>query len=254
MDEVIYLRYLTNSPVKSDDIRLIARKHARNSLVSGRLIEEFNEFLNYLDNEIQNYPPLLESIGVLSPDYGKLMLPERPPASDYKALRELYRQFTFYTTPRGRIFSLNILNDFGGIEKLFAGYMIQAEDAFRRDRSIPEIGKGWASEVALYDLVKMFWPNAKHQWRPHFLGRQSVDIYIPEINLAIEYQGQQHYEPISLFGGEEGFKNAQARDQKKRDLLAMNKVLLMEWPYYVPITTDALRSQLDQLKVFLPDN
>ena len=73
------------------------------------------------------------------------------------------------------------------------------------------------------------WPNAKHRWRPWFLGRQSIDIYIPEINLAVEYQGQQHYEPVALFGGEEGFKNAQVRDERKRLLLEANSVRLLEW-------------------------
>ncbi len=76
---------------------------------------------------------------------------------------------------------------------------------------------------------------------------QSVDIYVPEIPLAIEYQGQQHYEPIALFGGEEGFKLTCSRDEKKRALLARHKVPLLEWRYDVPITREELNSQLTRL-------
>ena len=101
--------------------------------------------------------------------------------------------------------------------------MVAAEEAFRRARSIPEIGRGWVSEVALLDLVRTIWPSAVHQWRPAFLGMQSIDIHVPELNLAIEYQGQQHYEPIALFGGLEGFELTRSRDEKKRMLLERRK-------------------------------
>ena len=122
--------------------------------------------------------------------------------------------------------------------------MIEADNAFRRERSIPEIGRGWVSEVALLDLIRTLWPSAIHQWRPWFLGMQSIDIYIPELGLAIEYQGQQHYEPVALFGGEEGFHLARARDERKRALLNANKVRLLEWRYDSPITRAELLKRI----------
>ena len=120
---------------------------------------------------------------------------------------------------------------------------------------MPEIGaSGWISELALLDLIRGLWPNATHQWRPQFLGRQSIDIYIPEINLAVEYQGQQHYEPVALFGGEEGFKNTRFRDERKRLLLEVNKVRLLEWRYDAPITQEALLMRLSNLGITLPSD
>jgi hypothetical protein len=131
--------------------------------------------------------------------------------------------------------------------------MVAAEEAFRRERSIPEIGRGWVSEVALLDLVRTIWPSAVHQWRPSFLGMQSIDIYVPELELAIEYQGQQHYEPIALFGGQEGFDLTRARDEKKRILLQRHGIRLLEWRYDVPITRSDLTSRLGTMAIVVPE-
>jgi len=251
-DEVLYLRFLTGTSLRAEDIRLVARKHVRTSLIAGRLLEEFETFLEYLDRALEEEPPILEQLSRLRPEFGSGMIPPMPRASDWPALRRHLSGFTTPGGPRGRIFSINIDIGFGNVADFFASYMIVAENAFRRDRSIPEIGRGWASEVALLDLIRKFWPSAAHQWRPAFLGLQSIDIHVPEINLAIEYHGQQHYEPVALFGGEEGFRLTQARDEKKKALLAAQGVRLLEWPYNVPITEEELRMRLSEMGVSLP--
>ena len=81
---------------------------------------------------------------------------------------------------------------------------------------------------------------------------QSVDIYVPELRLAVEYQGQQHYEPVALFGGEMGFQLARARDDKKHALLAANNVELLRWRYDVPITMGALADRIVEFGLSLP--
>lgn len=221
-------------------------------MIAGRLLEEFESFLKYLDRSFEEDPPALEQLSRLRSDFGSGMKPTWPPASNWSALRKHLSNFTIPSGSRGRIFSININIGFGNISNFFSRYMILAENAFRRDRCIPEIGRGWASEVALLDLVRKFWPSAVHQWRPNFLGLQSIDIYVPELGLAIEYQGEQHYEPVTLFGGEEGFKSTQARDERKRTLLAINGVSLLEWPCDEPITEEQLIIRLSQMGFSLP--
>lgn len=49
--------------------------------------------------------------------------------------------------------------------------------------------------------------------------RQEVDIWIPHIKLAIEYDGKQHFEPIKYFGGESVFIEQQKRDKNKDKLI-----------------------------------
>lgn len=43
----------------------------------------------------------------------------------------------------------------------------------------------------------------------------SYDFYIPEYNLLVEYNGEQHYKPITFFGGERAFKKQVAHDKLK---------------------------------------
>ena len=54
-----------------------------------------------------------------------------------------------------------------------------------------------------------------------------LDGYNEGLGLAFEYNGQQHYKPVSLFGGEEGFKQTQERDKLKSKLCAENGVILI---------------------------
>ncbi len=252
-DEVIYLRFLTRTPLQAQDIRVLARKHCQESLIAGRLIEEFEAFLDHLDAQFALEPPVLGEMTRLRPDFGSSMIPPLPPSADWATYRRHMAQFSNPSGQRGRIFSRNIGVADTGASEFFASAMVAAEEAFRRERSIPEIGRGWVSEVALLDLVRTIWPSAIHQWRPAFLGMQSIDIHVPELGLAIEYQGQQHYEPIALFGGQEGFDLTCARDEKKRALLARNGVRLLEWRYDVPITRAELTSRLADMAIAVPD-
>lgn len=42
-----------------------------------------------------------------------------------------------------------------------------------------------------------------------------LDFYLPNYQIAIEYDGLQHYKPISLYGGEKQFRIQQERDKRK---------------------------------------
>lgn len=98
--------------------------------------------------------------------------------------------------------------------------LIDAEDAYRESIGVPKIGEGWISETALYYKIKEHYKdyNVVQHGRPKWLGKQHFDIYFPNENIAIEYQGIQHYQPVDYFGGEEGFANNQERDERKRGL------------------------------------
>ena len=52
-----------------------------------------------------------------------------------------------------------------------------------------------------------------------------------DIDFLLEYQGKQHYEPSSKFGGKKGFYQQQYNDNKKRRYCALNGIKLVEIPY-----------------------
>lgn len=51
------------------------------------------------------------------------------------------------------------------------------------------------------------------------------------IDFFIEYQGRQHYEPSSKFGGKRGLYQQQYNDNKKRRYCALHGIPLVEIPY-----------------------
>lgn len=59
----------------------------------------------------------------------------------------------------------------------------------------------------------------------------SYDFYIPDQDILIEYQGQQHYEPVDYFGGEAQFKLQQKHDKMKLDYAKFHSYNLITVPY-----------------------
>lgn len=105
----------------------------------------------------------------------------------------------------------------------------------------------WKSEYSLYELVKKKYPTTIYQYRTQWLGRQSLDIFIPELLTAIEYQGVQHFKPVEIFGGKEHFEIQQRLDEQKRILCKSNNVHLIEWKYDEPISSLMLKNKLSEL-------
>ena len=57
------------------------------------------------------------------------------------------------------------------------------------------------------------------------------DFYLPDFNLLIEFDGEQHFKAIDWFGGEKGFKQTQKRDKLKNEFAKKNKIDLLRISY-----------------------
>ena len=57
------------------------------------------------------------------------------------------------------------------------------------------------------------------------------DFYLPNNNICIEYNGEQHYKPINKFGGADSFKIQQEHDKIKRNYCLEHNITLLEIPY-----------------------
>ena len=60
-----------------------------------------------------------------------------------------------------------------------------------------------------------------------WLKKQHLDFYLPDYGVAIECQGIQHFKPINIFGGEDGFNKCKKRDLKKKKLCEENNITLL---------------------------
>lgn len=63
-------------------------------------------------------------------------------------------------------------------------------------------------------------------------GKLSYDFYLPNFNLLIEYQGEQHEHPIDRFGGLQQFEIQQEHDARKREYAKRHGIKLLEIWYY----------------------
>lgn len=72
------------------------------------------------------------------------------------------------------------------------------------------------SENKIYEYLKDNISNEIEKQKTFkWLNGKSLDIYIPSMNIAIEYQGRQHFVPVSIYGGEEHFLKQKQRDINK---------------------------------------
>lgn len=51
-------------------------------------------------------------------------------------------------------------------------------------------------------------------------SKMELDIYVPKIKLAVEYDGRQHFEPVLDFGGPKEFLKIKDRDLRKNQLIS----------------------------------
>lgn len=63
-------------------------------------------------------------------------------------------------------------------------------------------------------------------------GLLRFDFYLPETEILIEYDGQQHFRAMGVFGGEEIFERVQIHDKLKDEYAKNNNIRLIRIPYW----------------------
>jgi rubrerythrin len=86
--------------------------------------------------------------------------------------------------------------------------------------------------------------NIKYEYQKRFdwLGRQSLDFYLPDYNIGIECQGIQHFKPINRFGGIKSYEKCVYRDKIKYDLCILNNIKII---YYTNINNNNINAIYD---------
>jgi hypothetical protein len=156
-----------------------------------------------------------------SPDYYHKFYLSESEYHYYKSLDDVQNTISYDTNIK-HVVEKAVLNQLRLILK-------KSEDLYREEIGMPKIGEGWISETELFYKIKDVFANHEvlHHGNPEWLGRQHLDIYFPILNIGIEYQGLQHYEPVEYFGGKEAFERNLERDEKKRMLCKSNSCALI---------------------------
>lgn len=68
---------------------------------------------------------------------------------------------------------------------------------------------------------------------PHTNRRLKFDFYIPDKNMIIEYDGEQHTKPIPYFGGDQQFELIQKYDTIKNNYCIEHQIQMIRIPHYL---------------------
>jgi len=115
------------------------------------------------------------------------------------------------------------------------GTFFQTPDAHINQKQGCPMCKKSHGELAVSTFLDKFAIEYVEQWREHscsLVNGLVFDLYLPERNIIIEYDGRQHFEPVGAFGGEEEFIKIQERDFRKDNWCKINGYRLIRIPYY----------------------
>ena len=87
----------------------------------------------------------------------------------------------------------------------------------------------WLSEHAIPFETQKIIPNENMFCKRHYLV---ADFYLPDINLIIEMNGEQHYQPVEHFNTKDWtFEDQQIRDETLRAYCRDHRINLLEIKY-----------------------
>ncbi|MVN22872.1 hypothetical protein [Mucilaginibacter arboris] len=136
--------------------------------------------------------------------------------------------------------------EYGMVNKAINKYV---ENITREEFGFKKIGESWISESMLYNIIKKLFPNNDiiRHYRPSWLERLELDIFIPKLSIGFEYQGQQHFHPVDTWGGKQALENLQERDKLKRELCLAINIRLIKIDYTEPLTEARVLSKIFEL-------
>lgn len=138
----------------------------------------------------------------------------------------------------------DLWREFGGDDRAVSQAFY--DEMRRRDREENPTPERWRAEADLAACVAKALPGHQviRQARPEWLGTQALDVYVPSLRIALEYQGEQHYFPLPHLGGEAGLENRRRLDAAKRRACRRAGIRLVAWRYNREISLDAVRHEL----------
>lgn len=77
-------------------------------------------------------------------------------------------------------------------------------------------------------------------------GHQRFDGYNEFLRLAVEYDTEDHFKPLSSFGGEKGLKERQERDSRKDSFCKENNIVLIRFPYNLAQTEENIKMKYSE--------
>lgn len=110
--------------------------------------------------------------------------------------------------------------------------------------------RGSKDQRILYDFLVELYPQYEVIYEfPLFDLNQRIDLFIPYLGIAVEYNGRQHYEFIEHFHKDlSGFESSKLQDSKKSNYLVEKGIKLLCVDYNNMVNSkEELKERLDAL-------
>lgn len=108
----------------------------------------------------------------------------------------------------------------------------QSADNFLLGNGCPEcFGRRSKGEMKIEKFLKENNVRYEKEKRFDFNFRSPFDFFLPEYNVLIEFQGEQHFRSVSYFGGAKSFERQKANDENKRRFCQERGYILIAIPY-----------------------
>lgn len=88
----------------------------------------------------------------------------------------------------------------------------------------------WLQDVRIPYIREYMFANCRN------INPLPFDFYLPNENLLIEFDGEQHYHPVEFFGGVETFVITQNNDKIKNNFATSSNIPLLRIKYDIPFT------------------
>ena len=111
------------------------------------------------------------------------------------------------------------------------GYFMQMVSNHLKGQGCP-LCKESKMEKEITELLAKKEIEFEREKRFDWLGRQSLDFYLPKYNIVIECQGIQHFEPLDYFGGKEEFEKRKMLDSTKSEKCMENGIEIIYYADY----------------------
>jgi len=141
-------------------------------------------------------------------------------------------------------------------EKIKQYYLEQnkIENSRRKKLGLPLINEGFRNEMELLVIIHFLFSQYEilthhRSWNEDW-GLE-LDIYIPELKLAFEYNGKQHYELIEFFHTEEEFEAQQYRDRCKKKICKLKGITLIKIKYDEDLSEQLILTKINYLPYFI---
>jgi hypothetical protein len=97
----------------------------------------------------------------------------------------------------------------------------------------------------LLEIVKTIYPNQRMILEYHLGDRLYLDIYMPHLGIALEYDGSQHTSYSEHFHkNAAGFRDSIKRDMHKAEICTEQHITLINISYHDPITVEFVRNKI----------